>query len=110
MGVFLVFLIVVGLCVGGYGLYWWLAKDTTDRQGQINQHQFSRQVGLVDGINDHANDVTAIDVQIAGAPDAQKSALQAQRKAIVQTICTDGAQLNDTAQMTPAARQIYATC
>jgi hypothetical protein len=39
---------VVGiLCIGGYGLYWWIAKDSTARQYDVNTGTQQYQSGLI---------------------------------------------------------------
>lgn len=94
------------LAWGGRELGWWLKADNTYRQGKIDQTTFSRQNGLVSQINSHADDVRTIDVQITTATGDQLTALNAQRRAIVQSICVAEANLNGTVEPTASAQSI----
>ncbi len=39
--------IVLVIAVGGYGAYWWLAKDTTEKRYEVNTGTQQYQSGLI---------------------------------------------------------------
>jgi preprotein translocase subunit YajC len=103
--------IIVGLCVGGWFLYWKLTASSVNRQGEIRQNTYGRQVGLVSGIDKNTSAVADIDVQITIATGDQLNALKAQRKAIVGQVCSDAANLNGTVDpSTSASKLIQQEC
>lgn len=98
--------VVIGLCVGGWFLYWKLTASSVNRQGEIRQNTYGRQVGLVAGIDKNTSAIADIDVQITTAAGDQVTALKAQRKAILGQVCSDAANLNGTVDPSASAAQL----
>jgi hypothetical protein len=44
------------LCVGGYSLYWWVTKDSTDRRYDVNTHSQQWNAAKVDQLRNLAHD------------------------------------------------------
>ena len=77
---------VVIISVLSYLGYWWLAKDTTERSGQVRGGSYERQTSLVTGILDYYRDI-----QNPNLPDQQK-------QAIINEVCVDYNLLTDAYQ------------
>lgn len=73
--------LVLGIAVGGYKLYWFIERDTTNKQAHIYQDSYGRQNSLV----------TAILADIRDAEDPNIPANQ--RTGIVNVICDSYDQL-----------------
>lgn len=68
------------LCIGGYGVYWWVSKDSTDRQYGINTHSQQWNAAKVDQLRNLAHDY-----DVAQDP-GQKAAIQSQFCSIYQVL------------------------
>ena len=108
VGAFVAVAALVVLSVGIWKLNWFVAEKNADAAGQVAQHNYSRQTGLVSSIDNNAQTVAGIDVQITTATPDQATALRAQRHAIVGSICDAAANLNDTAQVSSSAQTLIA--
>ena len=80
--------VLVGVAVGGYQLYWWANGNSTNRQRQIDQNNYGSQLAYVQDADRKITDVRNIDVQLGNVPAAEKPGLEAQRAAIVNDACT----------------------
>lgn len=91
-------ILVVLVCVGGWFLYWKIAKAENDNNSEIYNNSYQRQTALVDEINRNISDVKSIDVQISyasGDPELSKR-LSAQRAAVVTSVCNNIGKLSGT--------------
>lgn len=103
-------IVVAVLAVGVWQLDWFVTAKNVDKSSHIDQHRFGRQVGIVDAINEQVVTIDDINVQIAGETNPDKlKALNGQRKNLVQTVCSEASNLNDTAAPTASAQQLIAT-
>lgn len=80
-------LIIVVVCVGGYLGIWWITKDSTNRQAEINQNSYQRQNALVEQILD--------DIDEAESPSVPDN----QRLALIDIICDSAAKLTGSIEL-----------
>jgi hypothetical protein len=82
-------IVIVGIVVGGYLGGWWLKGNNTNQQRKIDQNNYGSQLAYVQKSNDQIREVRNIDVQLTASNVSadQKSALSAQRVAIVNEAC-----------------------
>lgn len=81
--------LVVALIIGGWQLGWWLKKETVNRNAQINQGSYGRQVALVDDLTRKY-----AEVQNPNLPENQK-------QAIVTEMCVDFGFLTGKVELNP---------
>lgn len=86
-------ILVVAFTIGAYKLSWWVEEDTTNRQAEINDKSYNRQLAIVDQIQD---DVA--EVQQGGLPEGQV-------KAIVDQICQNADRLTGRVALGPNAER-----
>jgi hypothetical protein len=91
-----VFILVAALSFAGYQFHWFIAKSSANHQSQINRTGYNFQTTLRTEMYQNIGTVRDIDVQIAQSPD-NAGPLQAQRKATIDTICNEAAQLQGQA-------------
>lgn len=80
-------LLVVLLGVGAYLGGWWLQEDSVNRNAVITNNGYNRQTALVSSILDDIKEVEGPNVPAA------------QRRAIIDQICDNAAQLTGTATL-----------
>ena len=100
-GALLVLFVVVGFAVGGWDGFWWIQGSSLKHQLPLQNQRaqnfragYEFQTTLRNTIESKLSDIRDIDVQItqANSPDT-KTALQAQRTAIINETCTMAGQL-----------------
>jgi hypothetical protein len=95
-------LLVIGLCFGGYQLYWAVAKDSTDKRTQVNDQSQGRQQALTTRVLRDIETVREIDDR---EDDGTSSA---RREALVESICINAGQLTGSVTIPPSASQFIA--
>jgi hypothetical protein len=93
-------LAIVGLVIGGWQAGWWFATQNANRSAHLAQHQYGRQISLLDDISTKLGTVQDITVQL-GYPGADVQGLGAQRLAVAREVCHDVATLNTLTELTP---------
>jgi hypothetical protein len=93
-------LVIVAMILLGIGVFvfiylggWWVTKDSTDRQGEVNRHSYGYQQSARDELTRTIGELNTANVNIAAAPDGLKPALRAQRHAVLAQACRAGSQL-----------------
>ena len=82
--------LVVGLAIGGWNLYWWMAGASTNNTAHIYHNSYGAQSADTQQVQNLAAQVATIDTQIADptTPATEVSALQAQKSAIIRQACS----------------------
>jgi hypothetical protein len=81
-GALTVFAIIAFIFVGGYGLYWWLARDTTEKRYEVNTGTQQYQASLISENQDRLQDY------VRAQDPGQKEALR-------QMFCADVQKIKD---------------
>lgn len=76
--------VLAGLWLGG----WWLREQSVNRNSEINNDSYARQMALSEQIIDLYPQITDLDVRAAGdVTDEQKTLILTQRAALVTNLC-----------------------
>lgn len=103
VGVIVGLLILVGaivLSIGTWHLEWFVKEANTNKESEIYQKSYGRQSALVQIIVDDVSELSDIDVAILKADASSKGPLMAQRKALVDRICSNNTLLTGTIELT----------
>lgn len=84
--------VITFLYLGG----WWVTKDSTDRQGEVNRHSYGYQQSARDELGRNIGEVNTLTVQIAAAAGEQAAALRGQRHALLANACRVAKQITFT--------------
>lgn len=80
LGFVLVIILVAGIAIGGWNLYWWMNKASTNNTTTILQHSIAVNVGDIDAARNKISELT-------GLPDGpQKTAITTQVCALVASL------------------------
>lgn len=86
--------VVVGLCVGGWFLYWDLSKSAAGHRAHINRSTYEFQTTLRNQMESEIVQVKTLDAQMVGASADSQVAYRSQQTALTQQICLQGQQLS----------------
>jgi hypothetical protein len=106
-------LAVVALVVlGGWRAGWWFAGQNANRQAHIIREGYSNQQTLREQITQQIANVDSIGVQIAqsAGDQAEVSALESQRIAVVNIACGDAAEVTGDPLPSSQARWVRSNC
>lgn len=82
-------LVVFGVCVGGWFLYWGLKSSSVNHNAALYQQSYGAQSAYVEEAHNLIAQLYTIDVQIAspGVTQAESEALTAQKAALTTQTC-----------------------
>jgi hypothetical protein len=93
-------ILIAALSFGAWHLDWFVKEANTNKQAEIYQDSYGRQSALSQAIIDDVSELTDIDVAITKADAASKGPLIAQRKALVDRICSNNTLITGTIELT----------
>ena len=102
-------IVLAGLIFGGWEAGWWFRTQNVNRTAHLFQNSYGTQSAYIEQLQNQITQIDAIDVQVAdtNTPASEVTALQAQKKAIINQAC--GIAANITVTMPSDEAQFAAT-
>ena len=105
----IVSIVLIALVVlAGWQIGWWFNNQNTNRSNELIHNGYAFQTSLKGDITQNIANVYQINAQVAGASGNEVDALKAQRLAVLNIVCSDAIQVNNSIPLDPSQAQFIA--